>query len=63
MKELLHLQNKRIKESFFEEDKQLQFKIGSLSAEITNGIKHGDIKIKELGRVATEGTTKNSPDY
>jgi hypothetical protein len=56
MLEVQQMQQKRIKESFFNEDERLQFKIATISAEISLLLKKGESKIKELGNCSAEDT-------
>ena len=47
------MQQKRIKESFFEEDETLQLNIGHKTHKITSLIKQSELKLKELMNVRT----------
>ena len=51
--ELRKLQQKRIGESFFEEDETVQIKISSTTNVLTTLIKKSEIKLKELASVDT----------
>ena len=51
--ELQKLHQKRLKESFFADDQTLQMKIIELTREITNLIKQGETKLKELCKAET----------
>ena len=53
MAELKKLQQKRIGESFFEEDETVQLKISSITNLLTTLIKKSECKLKELGQIDT----------
>ena len=53
MIELKRLQQKRIGESFFEEDETVQIKISTATNVLTTLIKKSEIKLKELANVDT----------
>ena len=51
--ELKKLQQKRIGESFFEEDETVQLKISSITNLLTTLIKKSECKLKELAQIDT----------
>ena len=51
--ELKQMHNKRIKESFFEEDQNLNIKISWITVKITNKLKDAEQKLKEFINVRT----------
>ena len=49
--ELKKLQQKRIKESFFDEDETIHLKISGITNMLTSLIKKSECKLKELSRI------------
>jgi hypothetical protein len=52
--DLSRMQQKRLKESFFDEDETIQLKIVSKTNSVTSLIKQSECKLKELTRMETE---------